>query len=199
MEKGGLADALAAAGLTGSSCVGFCDELRVGPRGTVRRVWGRRGVKVRQRVQFTYTWRYLVLVVDGRSGRIWWNWNATMQADELIPLVRGMKDRTDLEAVVWDGAPSHRDERLPRIGLPLIALPPYAPELNPAERVFEEIRGEIEGKVYATLDEKVAAVDAILRDLDADPDRLQRLAGWAWIHAAFAEVPTAREPDTIAA
>jgi DDE superfamily endonuclease len=173
--------------------------MRVGLHGTVRRVWGRRGVKVRQRVQFKYRWRYLVLAVDGRSGRIWWNWNETMQANELIPLVRGMKDTTDLEAVVWDGAPSHRDERLPRIGLPLIALPSYSPELNPAERVFEEIRGEIEGTVYATLEEKVAAVEAILRELDADPARVQRLAGWAWVHAAFAELPAASEPDPIAA
>ncbi len=179
--------------------MGFCDEMRVGLHGTVRRVWGRRGVKVRQRVQFRYQWQYLVLVVDGRSGRIWWNWNQTMRADELIPLVRGMQDTTDVEAVVWDGAPSHRDERLTRIGLPLIPLPPYAPELNPAERVFEEIRGEIEGEVYATLAEKVAAVDAILRELDADPARVQRLTGWTWIHAAFAALPAAREPDPIAA
>ncbi len=173
--------------------------MRVGLHGTVRRVWGRRGVKVRQRVQFTYTWRYLVLAVDARSGRIWWNWNETMQADDLIPLVRGMKETTDLEAVVWDGAPSHRDERLPRIGLPLIALPPYAPELNPAERVFEEIRSKIEGEVYTALEDKVAAVEALLRDLDADPARVQRLAGWAWIHAAFAELPSATIPDSIAA
>jgi hypothetical protein len=113
--------------------VGFSDELRVGVHGTVRRVWGRRGVKIRQRVQFSSRWRYLVLVVDGRSGRIWWNCNETMQADELIPLVRGMADTTDREAVVWDGAPRHRDDRRSRIGLPLIAVPPYRPELNPAE------------------------------------------------------------------
>ena len=199
MERGGFAAALGAAGLTRASCVGFSDEMRVGLHGTVRRVWGRRGVKVRQRVQFSYKWRYLVLVVDGRAGHIWWTWNATMQADELIPVVRGMQAATDLEAVVWDGAPSHRDERLPRIGLPLIALPPYAPELNPAERVFEEIRRAIEGRVFATLDEKVAAVQAIVQDLDADPARVQRLAGWGWIHDAFAHLPTASEPQAIAA
>jgi hypothetical protein len=178
--------------------VGFGDEMRVGLHGTVRRVWGRRGVKVRQRVQVTYQWRYLVLVVDGRTGTLWWNWTATMQADELIPLVRGMQDTTELEAVVWDGAPSHRDARLPRIGLPLIALPPYAPELNPAERVFEEIRREIEGRVFATLADKVAAVEAILHDLDADPARVRPLTGWAWIAAAFDELPDA-VPDSIAA
>ncbi len=127
------------------------------------------------------------------------SWNDTMQADELIPLVRGMQDTTDLEAVVWDGAPSHRDARLSRLDLPLIALPPYAPELNPAERVFEEIRGEIEGEVYATLEDKVAAVEAILRALDADPARVQRLTGWAWIHAAFDRLPASPLPNSIAA
>ena len=140
-----------------------------------------------------------MLVVDVRAGRLWWNWNETMQADELILLVRGMQATTDLSAVVWDGAPRHHDGRLPRIGLPLIALPPYSPELNPAERVFEELRGEIEGQVFASLDEKVAAVEAILHQWDADPVRVQRLTGWAWIHATFAQLPAAGEPDAIAA
>ncbi len=122
-----------------------------------------------------------------------------MQADELIPLVRGMQATTELAAVVWDGAPSHHDGRLPRIGLPLSALPPYAPELNPAERVFEELRAEIEGRVFATLAEKVAAVEAILQEWDADPARVQQLTGWAWIHAAVAQLPAAIVPDAIAA
>lgn len=173
--------------------------MRVGLHGTVRRVWGRRGVTVRQRVQFSYIGRYLVLVVDGRSRRLWWNWNATMKADELIPLVRGMQDATGLDAVVWDGAPSHRDARLDRIGLPRIALPPYSPELNPAERVFEELRRATTGRVFATLDDKAAAVEAILRQWDADPDRVRRLTGWAWIHAAFAHLPPATTVNTIAA
>jgi hypothetical protein len=161
-------------------------------------------VKVRQRVQFSSTWRYLVLVVDVRAGWLWWNWNETMQADELIPLVRGMQATTDIAAVVWDGAPSHHDGRLPRIGLPRIglpriALPPYSPELNPAERVFEVLRAEIEGRLFATLDDKVAAVEAILRAWDADPARVQQLTGWAWIHATFDQLPVVCVPDSIAA
>lgn len=198
MERGGLTAALAAAGLTAASCVAHFDEMRVGLHGTVRRVWGRRGVKVRQRVQFTYEWRYLLLAVDGRSGRLWWTWNTTMQADDLIPVIRGVRERTPIDALVWDGAPSHRDERLARIALPLVALPPYAPELNPAERVFEVLRGRIEGTVYATLDAKVAAVEAILQEWDADPARVRRLTGWAWIAEAFAALPTPT-PEPIAA
>jgi transposase len=163
---------------------GFGDEMRVGLRGTTRRVWGRVGVKVRQPLQLTYEWRYLFLVVDGRAGRLHWCWLASMAADEVLSAVGGLHRTGELAALVWDGAPSHRDEGVRAVGLPLIGLPAYGPELNPAERVFQELRRAVEGKVYATLDEKVAAVEAELAKLDADPARVRSLAGWAWIEAA---------------
>ncbi|HZA21833.1 MAG TPA: YhjD/YihY/BrkB family envelope integrity protein [Dehalococcoidia bacterium] len=60
--------------------------------------------------------------------------------------------------------------------MPLIGLPPYSPELNPAERVFEEVRREIEGKVYANLDEKIKVVQEFLTDLESDPERVRSLS-----------------------
>ena len=69
------------------------------------------------------------------------------------------------------------------------ACRPYSPELNPAERLFEEIRRHVEGRVYATLDDKVADVQAFLEKLDADPPRVRRLCGWDWINAAIASLP----------
>jgi hypothetical protein len=106
---------------------------------------------------------------------------------------------TGIDAAVWDGAPSRRDEHLVRIGLPRIALQPYSPELNPAERVFEEPRRQIEGRVYPALDDKVASVVALLRDPDADPARVQRLTGWGWIHAAAAKLRAPGWSSSIAA
>jgi len=67
------------------------------------------------------------------------------------------------------------------VGLPLVEQPPYAPELNPAERVFEYLRGEIEGIVYPSIEAKVAAVEAILTELDAAPERVKQLTTWHWI------------------
>ena len=59
MENGGFGEALASAAVTRKTVLGFAGEMRVGLRGTVRKVWGRRGVKVRQRVQTVYEWVYL--------------------------------------------------------------------------------------------------------------------------------------------
>ena len=74
--------------------------------------------------------------------------------------------------------------------MPLIGLPPYSPELNPAERVFEEVQREIEGKVYANLDEKVTAVREFLTDLESDPERVRSLTWWDWIKATVQQLPT---------
>jgi hypothetical protein len=181
VEKGGLAAALSDAGLALTTGVGWADEMRVGLLGTVRRVWGRRGVKVRQRLQLVREWRYLHLVVDPLGGRLWWFWSRTMQATVARTLVEATKTETDLAALVWDRAPSHQDATVRAVGLPLIEQPPYAPELNPVERVFEELRAGIEGTVYPTIEDKVAAVEAILQELDADPARVRRLTNWSWI------------------
>lgn len=175
--------------MTREDAVGFADEMRVGLHGTTRRVWGRRGVKVRQRLQIVYRWRYLVLAADGRGGRLWWTWGETMRADDLLPAIGALRERTPLAALVWDRAPAHRDARIGALGLPLIEQPPYAPELNPAERVFEYLRAQIEGTVYPSLDDKVAAVDALLDDLDAHPERVRSLAGWAWIADTLRRLP----------
>ena len=151
----------------------------------VRRVWGRRGVKIRQRLQLVYEWRYLFLVVDGRKGTLHWTWIDSMKAEKIAAAVNGLKQQTKLAAVVWDGAGSHRDKLVRGLGLTLIRLPPYSPELNPAERVFEEVRRWIEGEVYPSLDDKVSAVEEYLTELESDPDRVRSLAGWDWIEDAI--------------
>jgi DDE superfamily endonuclease len=189
VEKGGLAAALNAVSLTPSSRIGFADELRLGLRGTSRRVWGRRGVKVRQRLQLKYDWWYLFVAVDGQAGTVSWTWVDSMKATDLVPLMEALRTNAPLDAIVWDGASSHRDDAVRAVGVPLVGLPPYSPELNPAERLFEEVRRHVEGHVYATLADKVAAVNNFLDELDADPVRVQRLCGWDWINAAIATLP----------
>ncbi len=187
MEKGGLRDALAAAGVSVASAFGFADEMRVGLRGMVRRVWGRRGVKVRQCLQIAYEWRYLFLAVDSQAGRLFWCWLDALTAIDVRSSIRGLQP-FGLAALVWDRAATHRDQGVRALGLPLVEQPPASPELNPAERVFEELRRVVEGKVYATLEEKVDAVQAELARFDADPERVRRLTGWDWITAAIQQL-----------
>src|ERR687892_258950 len=163
--------------------------MRGGLRGMVRRVWGRRGVKVYQRLQLAYQWRYLFLVVNAQAGTLHWCWLDSMAGEQMVAAVGGLKNHTEVATVVWDGAPGHRHEWVREWGMPLIGLPPYSPELNPAERVFEEVQREIEGKVYANLDEKVTAVQGVLTGFAAGPARGRPPPWWGWVKAAVPQTP----------
>lgn len=189
MERGGLTTALAAAGLRAASGIGWADEIQVGLLGQVRRRWGRWGVRMRQRIQRKRKYRSLFVAAEVRTGRLWYCWIDSMKGEEFCTVVRGIEQAGVLDGLVWDGAPGHRDERVGRIGVPLITLPPYSPELNPAERLFEAIRAEIEGEVYADLDAKCARVEAILARWDAQPEQVRSLVGWHWILDALEQLP----------
>ena len=76
------------------------------------------------------------------------------------------------------------------VGLPTLAQQAYSPELNPAERVFEEVRRWVEGRVYGSVEEKVEAADAYLRRLVADSAPVRSLAGWGWIDEAVQSLPS---------
>ena len=170
--------------------IGWADEIQVGLLGQVRRRWGRCGVRIRQRLQRKREYRSLFVAVDPRTGTLWYCWLDSMKGEDFCGVVRGLEQRGDLTALVWDNAPGHTDHRVARIGLPLIRLPPYSPELNPAERLFEAIRARIEGEVYATLAAKCARVEAILAEWEADPDAVKALTGWHWILDAIEQLPT---------
>jgi hypothetical protein len=158
--------------------------MRLGLRGVVRRVWAPRGVKIRQAQVLTYVWRYLVLAVNGLTGTLRWSWTTSMKKEQIAQVVADWQ-QAGLGALVWDGAASHRAKLVREVGLPLITQPPAAPELNPAERVFEELRRAIEGRSYASIDEKMAVVERELTALAAAPARLRQLTGWAWIADAL--------------
>jgi hypothetical protein len=179
---------LSARGVTQATALYWGDEMRIGLLGQVRRRWTPRGVKLRQRIQFGRVWRYLALAVDGCGGRPAWTWIENMRGVSIAAAV-GAWQAAAVEAVVWDRAGGHRTHVVRDVGLTLIEQPAGSPELNPAERIFQELRREIEGRLYATIEDKVAAVEAALHGLAADPARIRRLAGWTWIAQACQSLP----------
>ena len=178
--------------MTQGQAVHLADELRLGLRGQVRRVLAPRGVKVRQVVQLRYEWRYLLLAVDPQAGALRWTWLERLSQDHLRTVLADW----ELDCVIWDGAGSHRGKRLRDLPTTRVLLPPYAPELNPAERVFQEVRRVAEGVRYKTLDAKQAVVDRCLRGLAASPERVRQLCGWTWLCDALALLPAPPTSDS---
>jgi len=163
----------------------FSDEMRFGLWGQVRRRWGLRGVKLVQPKQIVFAWRYLVLAVDVVHLDLKWTWSQRMNQAHLLPIF----ERWGLETVIWDGATAHRGQAMAQLDMQRVFLPSYSPELNPAERIFEEIRRDMEGFVYPSLDAKQYRIDHFLRRLCADKLRLRQLVAWDWIADIFHHLP----------
>jgi transposase len=179
----GLPDALREADVTQSHRVWFCDEMRFGLWGHTRKRWGLRGVKIIQPIPIEFAWEYLVLVVDVVRCELRWDWAKRLNQTHLLPIFK----RWLPDVVIWDGASAHGGKAMGEVGFERISLPPYSPELNPCERVFEWLRGQIEGEVYATLQPKRREIEHHLRRLNADKGRLKSLIAWQWIKDAFAQ------------
>ena len=87
-----------------------------------------------------------------------------------------------LVILVWDNAPCHRPKAHREIpGLVVLFLPPYSPELNPAERFFEELRKATACQLFKTLEEQEAVIEARLNALADNTPAMKQLLGYAWI------------------
>jgi hypothetical protein len=82
-----------------------------------------------------------------------------------------------------DGAGWHvaRDLKTPPT-LHLLPLPPYSPELNPTEHIWEDLReNDFRNDVLESLDAVVDRLGQGIRRLAADPQRVVRLTCFDWI------------------
>ena len=96
-----------------------------------------------------------------------------------------VKHRRDFIIMVVDGASSHvaKDLIVPK-NIRLLRLPPYAPELNPQEHVWDELREkEFPNRVFDSMDRVREQLEAGLPRLAADRKTLRSLTAWPWIHS----------------
>jgi DDE superfamily endonuclease len=92
--------------------------------------------------------------------------------------------RREFIIIVVDGASSHvaKDLVVPR-NVRLLRPPPYAPELNPQEHVWDELREkEFPNRVYADMASVRAQLEAGLPRLAGERKALRSLTAWPWIN-----------------
>lgn len=63
----------------------------------------------------------------------------------------------------------------------MLFLPPYAPELNPTERFFGELRKATANLIFKTIAEQEVVIEERLRTLSSDLKGMKNLLGYEWI------------------
>ena len=89
--------------------------------------------------------------------------------------------------MVLDGAGWHHSKSLkvPK-NMRLHFLPPYSPELNPVEHIWDEVKEKgFHNRVFSSLDVLEDHLVDELRRLENAPDIVQSIANWPWIIGAL--------------
>ena len=163
----------------------FQDEGRFGLLGTPRRCWAPRGTRpvVGARLERKYLYAFsAVSPHDGTMDSLVLPW-VNAEAMSLFLAEVAQRHAHEFILMVMDQAGWHLagDLSVPE-NMRLLFLPPYSPELNPAEHLWDALREDcLANHVFANLNAVEHALTAGIRALEANPKRTQSMTGFKWI------------------
>ncbi len=163
----------------------FMDEARFGRISDTRRCWCPKPIRpvCYAMVSQEYTYAYAaVSVSDGNMDSL------------ILPHVNGDCMQIFLDEVaarypndqiimVLDGAGWHKNGSLMiPDNIRLLSLPPYSPELNPVEHIWDDLREkEFLNRVFDSIDSLEDHLEKALHDMEHDHDRIRSIVAWPWI------------------
>ena len=168
----------------------FQDEARVGQKGSLEYIWapvGSRPPMVRDnRHDSAYLFGAICHARKVGAAIIMPSVNAEAMSEHL----KEISTQIALGAhavVVCDGAGWHQSGGRLRVphNITLLPLPPYAPELNPMENIWDYLRGnKLSKRVWNSYQEIVAACKDAWLFLLGDPKRIDTIAhrAWSWVN-----------------
>lgn len=170
--------------------VWFQDEARVGQQGTLTRIWARRGSRPPAPRDQRHHWAYIFgAVCPARAigaALVLPTVNAELMSLHLAEISQCVAAGAHA-ILVLDGAGWHQAGG--RLVVPenitLMPLPPYAPELNPVENIWEFLRGNLlSHRVWETTTDIIDACCDAWNSLIKTPERIASIATRPWANVS---------------
>lgn len=162
------------------------DEARFGLLPSYRRIWALRGHRPTASSRRKYQWKYLYCFVHPTSGR-----TVNLVGDQVCSFAMSAALAHFAQqvgagplrriALVLDGAGWHKakDLVIPE-GIHPMFLPPYSPELQPAERVWPVINEGIANRGLPNMEALAAVINQRVEYLNQSTSRIRRLTAYHW-------------------
>ena len=167
------------------------DEARVGQQGCLTHIWAGQGSRPAAPRDQRYDWAYIFGAVCPARGvgaaLVLPEANAEAMNLHLAEISRQVSPGAHA-VVVLDGAGWHQPGGRLHVpeNLSLLHLPPYSPELNPVENIWQYIKQNfLSNRVYDGYDAIVDACCAAWNALMAMPDRIRSIAERVWANAVI--------------
>ena len=163
----------------------FQDEARFGRMARPRRCWAPKGCRPVMHNGYEREFTYVYGAVSPMDGSFDYRICDKMNTEEMGTFLEqiSVKYPEDYVLMVVDGASSHKAKALnipPNIGL--ITLPPYSPQLNPQENVWDEVREKnFPNRVYSAMAAVREQLETGLAKLADSAASITSLTAWPWI------------------
>ena len=163
----------------------FQDEARFGRMVRIRRCWAPEPARPVVCNGYEREFVYVYGAVSPIQGQLDWMITRQMNTAQMSVFLAQVSaaHRTEFIIMVVDGASSHVSKELivPE-NMRLVPLPPYAPELNPQEHVWDELREKLfPNRVFAKLQDVIDQLEVGLPSLASAKQALRSLTAWPWI------------------
>ena len=167
----------------------FQDEARIGQKGTLAYVWARRGTRPRAVQDTRYASAYLFGAVCPQrgvgAGLVMPRADTEGLNAHLVEIAHTVAPGAHA-VLVLDGAGWHKSSDLvvPE-NISLLMLPPYAPELNPVENIWQYLRrNKLAHRLYDSYEAIVDACCEAWNFLIAAPDTITSIAERDWANVS---------------
>lgn len=162
------------------------DEHRVGLIPILRVVWARRGQRPVAVARIRYEWRYLAGFVHPESGRTSWWIVPTLNAQVFSALLSAFAEEQQVGPqkrilLVHDGAGFHtgKEVKCPT-SVELVQLPPYSPELQPAEHLWELCDEALANRDFTSLAELESVLSERCCQLNEQTETIRSTTLFSW-------------------
>jgi len=167
----------------------FKDEARFGRISDPRYCWAPKGTRPVAPLQLVREYTYAYAAVSPNDGTLDSLVLPDVNAESMSIFLSIVSERHPDERILMfmDQAAWHKAKALEiPLNIKLINLPPYSPELNPAEHLWEDIREKwfpnLVFKNITAVEDKL--VEGLV-SLERDNDRVAGLTGFGWLIGAI--------------
>jgi len=165
----------------------FQDEARFGRMSDPRACWAPSPHRPVVNLALVREFKYEYAAVSPWDGDIDHMTREKMNTESMSCFLKQVSKahRGEFNIMIVDGASSHKGKELevPK-NVSLIFLPPYSPELNPAEQIWNILRRDyFANKVFDSLDAAIRQAEQGLVAMSQNKEAVKRLTNWHWISA----------------
>jgi hypothetical protein len=157
----------------------------------IRRVWAKKGLRPIANQNRKYEWVYVYAFVQPKTGKSHWLIMPTVSIEAMTLALADFSNEINTDGakeivLLIDQAGFHQlsECNLPD-GLRLYKLPPYTPELQPAEPLWPLLREAVANKFFKTIDDLEAVLSDRCNWLFDHPETVIGAAGFDWASYAI--------------